>query len=73
MPEASPNLVDQVHSAIQNNPYLSGRKLRFEAAAGRVVLQGKVSSYFQKQMAQEALRHIDGVQEIENQLEVSWG
>jgi osmotically-inducible protein OsmY len=31
-----------------------------------------VSSYFQKQMAQEALRHVDGVAEIANELEVCW-
>lgn len=72
MNEASDTLVGQVHSAIQTNPYLAGRKLRFEAAEGRVVLLGTVSTYFQKQMAQEALRRIDGIREIENQLEVSW-
>jgi osmotically-inducible protein OsmY len=72
MPEASATLVDQVHVAIQSNPYLAGRKLRFEAENGRVVLQGTVGTFFQKQMAQEALRRIDGISEIENQLEVNW-
>jgi osmotically-inducible protein OsmY len=71
MPEASQTFFNQVHSAIESNPYLAGRKLRFEAEEGRVVLRGKVASYFQKQMAQEALRHIDGLQQIENHLEVS--
>jgi osmotically-inducible protein OsmY len=65
------NLAQQVSHAIEANPYLTGRKLRFEAEQGRVVLQGRVASYFQKQMAQEALRYIEGVREIENQLEVS--
>jgi osmotically-inducible protein OsmY len=36
-----------------------------------VILRGKVGSYFQKQMAQEALRGVDGVEAIENCLEVS--
>ena len=44
-----------------------------EAADGHVVLKGHVRSYFQKQMAQEAIRRVDGVQRIENMLEVSWG
>ena len=71
--ESQPStLVDMVHCAIATNPYLAGRKLRFEAEQGRVILQGTVSTYFQKQMAQEALRRIDGIREIENQLEVSW-
>jgi osmotically-inducible protein OsmY len=43
-----------------------------EAADGRVVLKGNVRSFFQKQMAQEAIRRIDGVQRIENLLEVNW-
>jgi hypothetical protein len=72
MHSTPPNLADVVQSAITGNPYLAGRTLRFEAEAGRVVLQGTVSTYFQKQMAQEALRRIDGIREIENQLEVSW-
>jgi osmotically-inducible protein OsmY len=69
---ATSEFADLIHSAIATNPYLAGRKLRYEAESGRVVLQGTVSTYFQKQMAQEALRRIDGVCEIENQLEVSW-
>jgi osmotically-inducible protein OsmY len=36
------------------------------------VLQGVVGTFFQKQMAQEALRRVDGVQQIENNLEVAW-
>ena len=38
----------------------------------RVVLQGSVSTYFQKQMAQEVVRRVEGVQEIDNCLEVLW-
>lgn len=62
----------QVETAINSSPYFSGRKLRFEAHEGRVVLQGQVSTYFQKQMAQESVRRIEGVNEIDNQLEVNW-
>ena len=65
-------LNDRLHSAISYNPYLSNRNLRFETEAGRVTLHGTVSSYFHKQMAQEALRRLDGVEHIENLLEVNW-
>jgi osmotically-inducible protein OsmY len=68
----SSTLAEAVQSAIATSPYLSGRKLRFETEQGRVVLLGTVSTYFQKQMAQEALRRVDGVREIENQLDVTW-
>jgi hypothetical protein len=31
-----------------------------------------VGSFFQKQMAQEVVLRLDGVQQIENQLQVCW-
>jgi osmotically-inducible protein OsmY len=63
-------LDDRVGSALERNPYLQRGILRFETAEGRVTLKGVVRTYFQKQMAQEALRRIDGVEEIANELEV---
>jgi osmotically-inducible protein OsmY len=65
-------LDDRVLTALERSPYLTRRNLRFETTAGRVTLRGVVHSYFQKQMAQEALRHVDGVAEIANELEVCW-
>ena len=64
-------LADRVHAAIQASPFVSRRGLRFETHHGRVTLRGEVGSYFQKQMAQEALRGLHGVEAIENELEVS--
>ncbi len=63
-------LSDRVLSALADNPYLAGRRLRFEAEEGRVTLHGVVRTYFQKQMAQEAVRRVDGVDEVRNELEV---
>jgi osmotically-inducible protein OsmY len=67
-----PSLADRVDQAIQTNPYVDGRTLRFETDGGRVVLQGRVKSYFQKQMAQEVIRRVEGVEQIDNCLEVLW-
>jgi osmotically-inducible protein OsmY len=61
-----------ISTAIEQNPHLRRRKLRFETQEGRVVLRGVVTSYYQKQMAQEALRRLEGVDHIENHLEVNW-
>ena len=63
-------LEDRVQNAIDHNPYLSRRSLRCEAKEGHVVLRGQVRSYFQKQMAQESVRRVDGIVSIENCLEV---
>jgi osmotically-inducible protein OsmY len=65
-------LAHRVDQAIQTNPYINGRTLRFAPEGSRVVLQGSVKSYFQKQMAQEAIRKVEGVEQIENCLEVLW-
>ena len=65
-------LTSQIDAALKTSPHLSRRNLQFAAEQGRVRLEGKVSSYFQKQMAQEIVLRLDGVEEIENLLEVTW-
>jgi osmotically-inducible protein OsmY len=64
-------LNDRVAAAIAQNPYLAARRLDFDSEGGNITLRGEVNSYFQKQMAQEAIRSLDGVSGIENHLEVS--
>ena len=66
------SLADRLDFAINSNPHLAGRTLRFETEEGRVTLQGVVKTFYQKQMAQEAVRHVDGVEQIDNRLEVTW-
>lgn len=72
MQNAFEHLNERLENAIRHNPHFDGRRLRFEASEGKVVLKGTVGSYFEKQMAQESLRRVEGVQEIENDLEVTW-
>ena len=67
-----PSLAERVDQAIQTIPFVSGRTLRFETDGSRVTLQGCVKSYFHKQMAQEVVRRVAGVEEVENCLEVMW-
>ena len=63
-------LFGRVTSALRKNPYLDFSTLSHETNEGRVVLKGTVPSYFEKQMAQESLRPIEGICEIVNDLEV---
>ena len=67
-------LKHRVCNALSSNPYLS-RPDQFQVTSdrGRVTLNGEVKSFFQKQMAQESLRGIDGIEQIENQLVVVLG
>ncbi len=69
---SDPDLNSLVDAALRQSPYFARRPLRCEAQQGRVVLRGTVGSYYHKQMAQEILRRVDGVDRIENQLEVDW-
>jgi osmotically-inducible protein OsmY len=66
----SPSLADRVDNALVTNPYLAGRTLRFETDGGRIILQGHVGTWYQKQMAQELVRRVEGVEIIDNRLEV---
>ena len=70
MTAAETSFAELIDNAIAKNPHLSHRKLRIETHEGRVVLLGTVNSYYQKQMAQEAIRHVHGVRQIDNQLTV---
>ncbi len=66
-------LQNQVASAIHNSSHLSTRRLRYEAAeGGKITLHGTVASYFEKQLAQETIREVDGVDHIDNLIQVSW-
>ena len=63
-------LANQIENAIIQNPHFNHRKMRLQMKRGHVVLRGEVASYFEKQMAQEALMVLDGVETIQNQLQV---
>lgn len=72
MPTAHKPLDLLISSAIERHPHLKRRKVCVHTEEGRVVLRGVVSSYYQKQMATEAVRRLEGVHTIENHLEVDW-
>jgi osmotically-inducible protein OsmY len=65
-------LAEQVHGALSRSPYISPRDFRIEAVEGVVRLEGAVKSFFHKQMAQEVIRRLDGVERVVNCLQVTW-
>ena len=74
MESTSSNLLSQqVQNAVIHNPHLNHRKIHFHTRDNRVVIMGTTETWFEKQMAQEAIRHIEGIEAIENHLEVTWG
>ena len=63
-------LLHRIDSAIRKNPFVLHRRVFLESTQGKVILRGRVDSYYQKQMVQEVLRGMDGIAEISNELEV---
>jgi hypothetical protein len=59
-----------VHRALALNPYFAGRRLDVELRENEVVLSGVLGSYFHKQMAQESVLSVHGVQRVHNQIRV---
>ncbi len=60
----------RIEQVADSNPYLVSRRVHIQLAGGNVTLSGTVSSYYHKQMAQEIVRRIEGVEQVANELEV---
>jgi len=76
-PTISPNkqptpLHEQIQNALDQSPYICQNQVQVETSSGRVRLEGTVGTFYQKQMAQELVRRIDGVERVVNQLQVNW-
>ena len=65
-------LNQRIENAIVHNPHFSHRRMYLKMRGGEVVLEGKVETFFQKQMAQEALKLVEGVEHVVNHLDVDY-
>jgi hypothetical protein len=64
---APPNLAER---CLRSNPYLALRNISCEWLDGVLVLRGCLPSYYLKQVAQEAVASLEGIERIDNQIEV---
>jgi len=55
---------------LRSNSYLALRNIRCEAQGRVLVLSGCLPSYYLKQIAQAAVAQIEGVERIDNRIEV---
>ena len=65
-------LESQVNRLFDFHPHLKQSRVIVRSDKGNVVLTGTVGSYFQKQIAQEALRDVAGIESVDNAIEVCW-
>ena len=56
---------------LQQSPHAALRNIDCQFEQGVLVLRGRVPSYYHKQLAQEAVAHLEGVLRVVNQIEVA--
>ena len=71
-PLLDPPLLEKLRGALSKSHFLSPRQVQIETNGGNVRLEGTVASFYQKQMAQELVRRVDGVETVVNRLQVRW-
>ena len=64
------DLQHRIHFILSKDPYVGGRDVRYEIIDQDVLLKGCVRTFYQKQMAQESLRKVNGIRRIVNELNV---
>ena len=57
---------------LQNSPYQAVRRVLCECDHGILFLRGHLSSFHQKQVAQETVAKVKGVTQVRNEIEVGW-
>lgn len=62
--------IELAHKCLEASTHWELRHLKCEHREGILVIRGRVSSYYQKQLAQELIRGIRGVEVIRNAVEV---
>jgi osmotically-inducible protein OsmY len=75
MPEApdkhsDASVLPRVRRGLRTSPYPAIRKLECEFERGVLTLRGELPSYYQLQLAQEAVSRVDGVEQIVNRIQV---
>lgn len=63
-------IVERAYEALSSSGYQLLRNLQVYCDHGRVTLQGRLPTYFLKQLSQSIIRRVDGVRDIDNDIRV---
>jgi len=69
-PFTSEDVLGKARECLKMAPYPRVRNVSCEYRDGALVLRGQLPTFFQKQLAQEAVSRLDGVTQVVNQIEV---
>jgi osmotically-inducible protein OsmY len=63
-------VAQRVRSQLQDNPYHALRFISWDYRDGVLTLSGRLPTYHLKQMAQAAVASVEGVERVQNRIEV---
>jgi len=63
-------VLDQVMQALRESGFEQLRRIQAYCDHGRITLQGRIATYYLKQVAQEVVRTVTDVRDIDNDLQV---
>ena len=61
---------DLAQRRLHSNPYLALKNISCDLLDGVLVLRGCLPTYYLKQIAQEAVAHLKGVERLDNQIQI---
>lgn len=65
-----PETAEAATACLQNSPYQAVRRVLCECHQGILFLRGHLSSFYEKQVAQETVAKVKGVTQVRNEIEV---
>lgn len=68
------DVVEKARGMLEKDPLFRGRAslIKIEVCEGQLVLEGRLPSFYLKQMLQTILRDVEGVEQIDNRISVDW-
>lgn len=66
------NVLVAASDRLSRSPYPVLGRLECDYHDGVLILSGRVRSFYEKQVAQESVRSVEGVHQIVNDVEVEW-
>ena len=63
-------IAEAATECLQNSPYYAVRRVLCECDRGVLFLRGRLSSFHQKQVAQETVARVKGVTQVRNDIDV---
>ena len=63
-------IAEAATDCLQNSPYQAVRRVLCECDHGTLFLRGHLSSFYEKQVAQETVARVKGVTQVVNEIEV---